>query len=829
MAKIQVKRVLKADLPVLDEGEFGFCTDTKELFIGSDNGNIRIGRIDDIGILSDNIDYSNKDIGRILEVDANGKLTFQDKPLSVKNLGDLNDTDFAISPSNGDVLTYDNGLWKAINMLNQYPSGTYIIELERWKISNTGTNPKETTKGINDALVWATNNDYSRCKLPAGTYLIDKDSHVEMVNNMILDLSGCTLKKEPNRHQNYSILKIDKKQNVMIYGGIIEGDKYTHDYSAPGTHEWGIGINIAGLCRNIVIDSVKCHRTTGYGIASGTDYGHLSWVYLSDLESGTFNRVNGTPTDDANFVRSNKYWNIANYPELIEKGYFSMMGNGYGAFGLRTDGKEVNLDRTHFTAYFFDSSDKYLGSVTRRTYDNIYLSSFPNATKFKISFRYRLSEISNSTITIRSVGYPRGVTITNCQVLDNRTLGMALAGQNLTVEKCEIAFNGGAAPGYGIDIEDSYNINQNIIIRNNYFHDNKNGSLVVISARNVLLESNKFYGNVSLGGARGENYISRNNMYNGSSGGGTSNSGGDGTYLTFVNDYMSESTIFLNGNSVKYEGVYFDNTNFILQQDNYQTTTFRDCTFRFDKPEIGWAWTLRKGSLYFDRCRFQVLNCQYYYMFSEAHSGDPIRNNLTMKDCEIITRKPFGSYSVNQLVLSGNVFKGTTDNNYQYFNLRTNTATLESNTIENINFVLDGLVGSSTSLTIRDNIIKINKTSLNHGPDRNEGIYIRKFDYVYFSNNQLYLASTSGIQLRGVSIFSERLINITNNTFISPESTNKIEFNGAWRTGTDTTPIPPLIAILQENYTRKVIAVYQSNFTTQLAKEIIGNGITNLD
>ncbi|TVY07230.1 exo-alpha-sialidase [Paenibacillus cremeus] len=35
-----IRRGLKADLPILAEGEFGFCTDTKELFIGSINGNV---------------------------------------------------------------------------------------------------------------------------------------------------------------------------------------------------------------------------------------------------------------------------------------------------------------------------------------------------------------------------------------------------------------------------------------------------------------------------------------------------------------------------------------------------------------------------------------------------------------------------------------------------------------------------------------------------------------------------------------------------------------------------------------------------------------------
>lgn len=47
--KIKLKRGTKALLPVLDEAELGFCTDTKEIFIGSDLGNIRIATSGELG------------------------------------------------------------------------------------------------------------------------------------------------------------------------------------------------------------------------------------------------------------------------------------------------------------------------------------------------------------------------------------------------------------------------------------------------------------------------------------------------------------------------------------------------------------------------------------------------------------------------------------------------------------------------------------------------------------------------------------------------------------------------------------------------------------
>ncbi len=42
--KLQFKRGLKASLPALSVGEPGFCTDTKELFVGASGGNIQLAK-----------------------------------------------------------------------------------------------------------------------------------------------------------------------------------------------------------------------------------------------------------------------------------------------------------------------------------------------------------------------------------------------------------------------------------------------------------------------------------------------------------------------------------------------------------------------------------------------------------------------------------------------------------------------------------------------------------------------------------------------------------------------------------------------------------------
>lgn len=41
--KLQLRRGTKANLPTLASGELGFCTDTKEIYVGDGSANTRVG------------------------------------------------------------------------------------------------------------------------------------------------------------------------------------------------------------------------------------------------------------------------------------------------------------------------------------------------------------------------------------------------------------------------------------------------------------------------------------------------------------------------------------------------------------------------------------------------------------------------------------------------------------------------------------------------------------------------------------------------------------------------------------------------------------------
>lgn len=50
--KIQIRRGIKANLPILSAGEPAFCTDTKQLFLGTGSGNIEYTKQSDVNIIN---------------------------------------------------------------------------------------------------------------------------------------------------------------------------------------------------------------------------------------------------------------------------------------------------------------------------------------------------------------------------------------------------------------------------------------------------------------------------------------------------------------------------------------------------------------------------------------------------------------------------------------------------------------------------------------------------------------------------------------------------------------------------------------------------------
>jgi hypothetical protein len=91
---------------------------------------------------------------------------------------------------------------------------------------------------------------------------------------------GSKLKAITNDRAHYSVIQLDGKANVRIYGVTIEGERSTHTGT---TGEWGMGILIRGASTNIVIKDANAYNCWGDGIEIG---GVSDGVYV---ENSIFN------------------------------------------------------------------------------------------------------------------------------------------------------------------------------------------------------------------------------------------------------------------------------------------------------------------------------------------------------------------------------------------------------------------------------------------------------------------------------------------------------------------------------------------------------------
>ncbi|MFD9628790.1 right-handed parallel beta-helix repeat-containing protein [Peribacillus muralis] len=244
--KILARKGLKRDLSQLNIGEFGYCVDTKELFIGSSNTENKLINIVSKQSFSPNAPSNNETI----QINKNGIFLFDDTDLNdlvrklgghgttnkvltvpelVKILSQINSTissderlviknfiseEIASTPT---FINYTNeSLTPDLVMANSNNLGIYVIELERWGIvQGAFGKPPYTAEqwqkaynnilGFNQALKYASDNGMNRAVVPNGTYSFCYtnfngaaeiyamvNTPIKLYSNQTLDFNGST-------------------------------------------------------------------------------------------------------------------------------------------------------------------------------------------------------------------------------------------------------------------------------------------------------------------------------------------------------------------------------------------------------------------------------------------------------------------------------------------------------------------------------------------------------------------------------------------------------------------------------------------------------------
>ncbi|MCU6709614.1 right-handed parallel beta-helix repeat-containing protein [Paenibacillus sp. J5C_2022] len=449
------------------------------------------------------------------------------------------------------------------------------IDIGKWGIKNDGTSPKETTSGLNKALQWAHSTGIAAVTLPPGNYLIDKDSHIEMVSDIVFQLpDDAVLLKETNGKENYEIMVVGfGVSNVTIRGGVYRGDKDTHDYSgkdhphSAGTHEGGHGIALRGA-NAVTIEGVKAEQFTGDGLfITGT--GTLTKdLYENHFITGGIDG-NGKPVEAAGKIRTKE-------PVSLEHDIFKQQG----VFEL-SNAQQLNRS---YDIYFYNGAGKLLEKLTDKKVRDI-MTIPDGASSFHLVFNqpgYKKAYIEVWNRVVSS-----DVVVKDSEFAYNRRQGISVVGgDGILIVNNELHHMKGTMPQSGIDLEGGFgengHRNSNIMIRSNQFHNNASYDLILYDGRDALVENNYMGSKGAIGLAVSEPFtgaLIRNNHF-------------DGTRIiayhdvVFKDNRLNDGYTTLTGPNIVIDGMSLTNATLSIGASEPFGVRASDVNIRITNPEV---------------------------------------------------------------------------------------------------------------------------------------------------------------------------------------------------------------------------------------------------
>ena len=175
------------------------------------------------------------------------------------------------------------------------------------------------------------------------------------------------------------------------------------------------------------------------------------------------------------------------------------------------------MQSKEYLSYFYDENMKFISKVDNcKQYKKVLIPDNAKYVHFVFKQDYVPergdTDFNGTTVFLTNYSSPNNITIKNCLIEKNKSLGMGICGgYNWNIENNMFKENGGGAPGYAIDLEDGWEYMNNFLFKNNKFIENNN-DIVSCAGDNIIFENNSFSSTVYMWG-RTTNYKFLNNTF----------------------------------------------------------------------------------------------------------------------------------------------------------------------------------------------------------------------------------------------------------------------------------------------------------------------------
>ena len=564
---------------------------------------------------------------------------------------------------------------------------TYTIELDKFNIYNDNSHATETTKGINEAILYAKENGYSRVVLPAGNYAIDtsvtnslplsdgKDTWthhrkgIVMQSDLELDMTGATLKMVPVEDPYYSIFTISGCKNAVVKGGTILGDREEHDYGMRINNEGGEFVSgdidpttgeyktdETRVVTKDFIDSYvdwftkeekpipnKFFVIPLWNTTMNTTDGGCAYVYCYDKDGNYIGRAEG----------KDGYVQERTLPEGTAKIKISLRSE------KRLDSVIAITERKIYTTHEFGTG------ITVTASENIELNG--------VTVKNCIGDLVATTAPPLKVTVDN-FRVINCTLENARRQGISYVatGENYLIKDSNIGDIDGVDPQCGIDIE-HYDYARGFVIDNTNFYDNKKWDVINYNGTNVEIKNSHFTGAVAATYGHDmdihdnlfeykdrpegdkvfkKNCItlgtSNNKLYNNTFDGGSVNNFGTGSY--------TKNNIFKNGYpTITSDGFnkYYNCEVGLRQSNSFPVLSgsyFEDCKVfnHNDSPAVKVTGCEFNNSSYNGRGPTIVENCKFVLKDRALLGGWKTEaTNITFNNCKIESKLSFLESGLN--------------------------------------------------------------------------------------------------------------------------------------------------------------------------------------
>lgn len=388
----------------------------------------------------------------------------------------------------------------------------YHVPISDYGIFIDNSHSVETTKGITDALSFASHNGYKKIMFPQGVYLVTPDAGtIKFPSNMIIDFSHSTVHIEISSKVaiGYKMFEMDNVEytkliNVHVYG---EADSTT----VANSHEDNISLYIAD-CYKSGLENCTFSKSSGFNVKTGTkrfkDGTGDTWIPYSNFEPGNIDPFGAHDDKALHF-----HFRTPNFIDVSRLGSYYMLGYNQGYWDYRY------LRSRLYSIYFYDKNYQFI--ETQPYNFQYYIYDKPkNAYYAKVVIYQDTPPTSGDTdfngavVFIRTLGVPRRCYIKNCTLEDNYSSGLAMTGgQDWTISGNTFSRNTGRMPGCDIVWEDGWDAMVGDIVKNNTF--NSVLGIVTTASANLSIFNNHFNNSYLYLWPRTQNWRVFQNTFNG--------------------------------------------------------------------------------------------------------------------------------------------------------------------------------------------------------------------------------------------------------------------------------------------------------------------------